>query len=198
MDWTQGKHLFELPRKGASRTGDNWDVYFVDSRYDAPAQRSVKRKESGQITLQCEETQYIFTSVEAPSEVHWYESSLDRRVKLLAKDLQFNYFYIDQLRYNEETPDYRFFKGTKGNMRLMDVIDASIQYDEIHILTTEGVFKMKGDEGTWTQNPIEKSTSTSLENMNISQNARFIYTELGAYPTNLLGTPCDIQWLGSK
>ena len=68
----------------------------------------------------------------------------------------------------------------------------------IHILTTEGVFKMKGDEGTWTQNPIEKSTSTSLENMNISQNARFIYTELGAYPTNLLGTPCDIQWLSSK
>ena len=198
IDWTQGKHLFELPRKGASRNGDNWDVYFVDSRYDAPAQRSVKRKESGQITLQCEETQYIFTSVEAPSEVHWYESSLDRRVKLLAKDLQFNYFYIDQLRYNEETPDYRFFKGTKGNMRLMDVIDASIQYDEIHILTTDGVFKMKGDEGIWTQNPIEKNTSTSLENMNIPQNARFIYTELGAYPTNLLGTPCDIQWLGSK
>ena len=80
----------------------------------------------------------------------------------------------------------------------MDVIDLSIQYDEIHILTTEGVFKMKGDEGTWTQNPIEKSTSTSLENMSIPQNARFIYTELGTYPTNLLGTPCDIQWLSSK
>ena len=54
--------------------------------------------------LQCEETQYTFTSVEAPSEVHWYESTLDRRVKLLAKDLELNYFYIDQLRYDEETP----------------------------------------------------------------------------------------------
>ena len=89
------------------------------------------------------------------------------------------------------------FKGTKGNMRLMDVIDASIQYDEIHILTTEGVFKMKGDEGTWTQIPLKKSFHFTSEYEHFPKCTVHLH-RVGRVSNEFIGTPCDIQWLGSK
>lgn len=198
VDWTQSKHMFELSIVGSSRDGDKSGFTFWDSRYSAGYQRSVLRDDSGQVTLQCGEKIYALTAVDSPFGVKWRQSSMDRMVTVIAKDLQFNYFYMDQLRYNKENPEYRFFMGKKGRMKKVRIIDLSKQDGQFHVLTKKGVFKLSGDEGSWIKNPVESSAPIALENMNVARNAKFIYTELGVYPTKLLGTPCDIQWLSAK
>ena len=197
-DWTQGKHMFELSIVSVSRDGEKRGFTLWDSRYAAGYQRSISRDEAGQLTLQCEERVYPLQPVDSPPDVKWYQSSMDRRVTVIAKDLQFNYFYMDQLRYNEETPEYRFFKGKKGKMKKIRIIDLSTQNGQFHVLTKKGVFKINAEDGSWIRNPVEKSVSVPLENMSVAQNAKFIYTELGVYSTKLLGTPCDIQWMDSE
>ena len=198
VDWNTDKHLFELTIQGYSRNGEKLNFTIWDSRYDAGYQRNIDRDEQGHLTLQCEEDTYAFQRTEAPSTSQWYLSSMNRRVTLLAKDMHFNYIYIDQLRHDDNSPDYRFFKGTKGNMRQIETVDLSMEYQKTHVLTTQGVFQMTGDDGTWVSNPTDTSTPIPVENMHIGLNARFIYTDLGAYSTKLLGTPCDIQWLEAK
>lgn len=198
MDWTKRTHMFELKVQGASRNGEKRGFTIWDLRYGAGAQRSIERDGAGQWKLRCGEDVYPLKSVEPPSSVKWYQSPMDRRTTVIAKDLQFNYFYIDQLRYDNENSEYRFFMGQKGNMKEIPIIDSSTEYEEFHVLTTEGAFKLNGDEGSWIRNPVENSRVVSLENMNIARNERFVYTKLGVYPTKLLGTPCDIQWMDTK
>ena len=198
VDWTQGKHMFEISMVGFSRGGEKIEFTLWDPRYTRGTQKNLSRDSAGQWTLQCEDEVYALKSIDSPSDVNWYHPSMDRRVTVIAKDLHFNYFYMDQSKNNNQNLEYRFFMGKKGEIREFDIIDSSKEHEQLHVLTTEGAFKMKGDEVSWTRNPIETSPSGQLQNMNVFQNSRFIYTELGVYPTKLLGTPCDIQWMNLK
>ena len=195
-----GNKLFGIPYISASKNGtEAWSFGFWDSRYQSGYQRQIMMKDSGEeYWLQCgekEDRKQLFLVEKDANNFEWYLPKWERKVEFLAQDSEMNYYYLDSLRYSDEFSMPHFFIGEKGSMRHLPIEDITQEYLKYSIKTAEGIFQIDGDSGSWRPTGGEGSQVKKLDTWS---QARMIYTELGVYADEGLGTPCDTAWGGNS
>jgi hypothetical protein len=108
-----------------------------------------------------------------------------------ARDDSGNYFFIDRAREPEDNQDFRLYLGTKGKMQPFAVTDHIDDATSEVFVVPGGRLKHsmeRAREAEWTAQGGQKS---SLSWLPIEDQAPFVYTDLGAYAGERLGTLCD-------
>ncbi len=107
----------------------------------------------------------------------------------LARDDKANYYFVDRMREPEGNNNFRLFVGPKGNLKLQKMTNAvsDSKGDIFSTRTGELRLIMSGGDGTW----IHGKAKTVLTIVPIEDNHVLVYTDLGVYSGEKLGTPCD-------
>jgi hypothetical protein len=103
----------------------------------------------------------------------------------LARDDRGTYYYVD--RAGEKR--FRVFSGPKGSLKKLRMTNVVSDSEGDLFATTSGDLRLLIDkkEVTW----IEPTTRRKLTLVPTEDNLPMIYTELGVYSGEKLGTPCD-------
>lgn len=108
----------------------------------------------------------------------------------LLRDDQGNYYLLDKRVISESENYYRFFVGTKGKLKPLQVLNVVADSAGSTVFTSGGELHSEENAktATWT---AAKRTST-LTKVSVSENLRMIYKDLGVYNAKQLGNPCDV------
>jgi hypothetical protein len=189
----QGLHLQRV-FGGGSEGERAFSFVFWEPRARVPAEAAFDFRE-GTYTLTCGRQQTRFTPVPAKQargllqrlplrEVRW-----QRRAWALARDEEGTYYYVDRARQPEDSTDFRVYVGTRGRV----VGEAA----ELLASDADGeVFAFSGGKLRFAHRARQaelraggqKQPLTWLE---VEAHAPLIYSQLGAYAGERLGTPCD-------
>lgn len=120
------------------------------------------------------------------------EPRWQRQGYALARDDQGTYYYVDQTRDAKNKKDFHFYRGTKGAMDYIPLSDTLSDSGGDVFMTTNGRFavntRYQGAE--WAIG----SQKTPLFFLDLYDHADFIYTELGVYKDERLGSACDYSF----
>ena len=122
-------------------------------------------------------------------EARFFRPRWTHKAYALARDTRGRYFYVDKVREPEDSRIFRLFVGVKGNLKLQKLINVASDSEGDIFATRSGSLRLVLDkhETSW----IEGKKKTSLVNLPVDENVVLIYTDLGAYTGERLGTPCD-------
>tara|TARA_R110002073_G_scaffold140253_5_gene290725 strand:+ start:16509 stop:18053 length:1545 start_codon:yes stop_codon:yes gene_type:complete len=121
------------------------------------------------------------------------EESLWKREEFsLARDNRGIYYYVDRFVSEHGGKNFRVFKGPRGQLeetKLVDIVDDS---DGMIFATQRGKLRLvigstQMQEAVW----IEGKTRHKLVVLPLYENVDLIYTGLGIYDGNLMGTVCE-------
>jgi hypothetical protein len=126
----------------------------------------------------------------------WHKPRWKWRAYLLARDENARYYYVDRAREPEGNKNFRLFVGPKGSLKLQKMTNVvsdsegdifSTKTGSLRLISTNKADSSAERDSTWVEGPKKvKLTSVPVE-----KNAPMIYTELGVYAGEKLGTPCD-------
>jgi hypothetical protein len=107
----------------------------------------------------------------------------------LARDNKGTYYYVDRLREPENNKSFRLFAGTRGNLKPLKMTNVVNDSQGDIFTTKKGELRLVLDR----QHPswFVGKTETQLVNLPLEDNRIMIYTDLGVYAGQRLGTPCD-------
>ena len=107
----------------------------------------------------------------------------------LARDDGGRYFFVDRGRTDETAKNFRLFVGPKGNLKQQKMTNVVSDSEGDVFATKTGSLRLilGKNEGSW----IEKGKPKKLVLVPVEDNVRMIYTELGVYAGERMGTPCD-------
>lgn len=110
----------------------------------------------------------------------------------MARDEHGNYYFVDRGNTPETEKNFRLFVGPKGNLKLQKMTNVVSDSEGEIFSTKTGSLRFilsKGErtETLWIQNAARKK----LLQVKVDENLPLIYTELGVYAGQRLGTPCD-------
>lgn len=198
-----GKRFFAVPIQGGGSSGkERFNTTFVDPRYYIGfTQRSDLSMQDGKYTVTCGKTTTPLTVVEPATAkpllaAAQFESSPRKwQAYALARNTSGVYYYVDRGYVDRRQPDavesrnFRLFVGPKGNLKLQKMTNIVSDSEGDVFSTTTGSMRMilGKKEPQW----IQKGKPTTLLPVPIDENLAMIYTELGVYAGERLGTPCD-------
>ena len=122
----------------------------------------------------------------------FHKSLWKRQAYALARDNVGNYFYVDKVR-EDEGKNFRLFSGPKGAMKKLAMTNIVSDAGGDIFATKTGELRLvlnRGDnkaDNLW----VQGKKQSKLVPLVIDDNAAVIYTELGVYAGQRLGTPCD-------
>lgn len=107
----------------------------------------------------------------------------------LARDTKGNYYYVDKQREPEGNKLFRVWTGPKGSMKQAKMKNIVSDSEGDIFITKSGELRLVLDksEQVW----VKGKKQTKLVPLPIEDNAKMIYSELGVYTGQSLGTPCD-------
>ncbi|MEM6733494.1 MAG: hypothetical protein AAF658_18185 [Myxococcota bacterium] len=192
------KALWKQRVAGSSSSGESkFSVSFWDPRFK---QRSFQFKD-GKYELICGKKSIPFSPLsEAEAkklrgEARVFNPRWHRYPVVLARDNRGTYYFVDQVRNEDEityeVEDYRLFVGRKGRVELLDLEDAIVDRAGQVFLTKRGrlVVEFNGKEKKvqWFigDNVVE------LVDVELWSAAKMVYTRLGSYAGQPIGTACD-------
>jgi hypothetical protein len=167
---------------------------FWEPRVSAPYKASFDFRDQ-KYTLTCDERKTEFAPVADAEAKPLLEAGKfmrprwKRQAYLLARDNSGRYYYVDKQREPEGNKNFRLFVGPKGNIKLQKMINIVSDSEGDIFSTRTGELRLVMDkhESTW----FDKKTKTKLIQVPIENNHVLIYTDLGVYTGEPLGTPCD-------
>ncbi|MEL6547875.1 MAG: hypothetical protein AAFQ82_24835 [Myxococcota bacterium] len=114
----------------------------------------------------------------------------------LARNNRGEYFFVDRVRSEDkqtgEVEDYRLFIGRKGRVAHVPLEDAIVDQAGAVFLTADGRLVL---ENTGERERVAKwfvgEQETPLVDVQVWSSAKMIYTRLGSYSGQPLGTACD-------
>jgi hypothetical protein len=111
------------------------------------------------------------------------------RAFALARDDHGNYYYVDRQREPEESLNFRLYSGPRGALKPLKMVNVVSDSEGQIFSTKSGDLRLVLDrkEAAW----VKGKARTTLVPLPIEDNAQLIYTDLGAYTGQRLGTPCD-------
>jgi hypothetical protein len=109
----------------------------------------------------------------------------------LARDDAGTYYFVDRLREPDDTRDFRLYVGTRGKVHGVEVQDALLDDAGQVFITAAGRLKFSRGNANPTVEWVQGEKRATLSGIDIESQARFVYTELGAYAGEKLGTACD-------
>ena len=177
---------------GGSKGNTEFEVAFWEPRARIPGEASLEFRD-GKYTLTCGKNKITLKKL-SPRETKkllggakLYDVRWRRYAYALARDDEGNYFYVDHAREPEDNTDFNVFVGHQGHLsgETADVLAHDDSGDIFRIGT--GKLKVTRSEAEW----ITSAGKTKLTFLPVEDHARFVYSQLGAYADQPLGTPCD-------
>jgi hypothetical protein len=190
-----GKALFAQRVFGSSSSGtESFDFTFWEPRVKARYQASFEFRD-GKFQVQCEERKTVFTPL--PDEesramlekARFFAPRWQHRAHALARDERGTYYYVDRLREPEDSKSFRIFAGLKGSIRRLKMVNVVSDSEGEVFATRSGDLRLvlARNEVTW----VQGKKRTKLIPLPVEDNHVLIYTDLGVYTGERLGTPCD-------
>lgn len=190
-----GKTFWAQRRRGGGRSGDeSFDNTFWEPRVAAGYQANFSYRDK-KWTVQCDERKTELTPLprdEAQKLIagaRFLGTKWKRRAYALARDNAGNYYYVDRAREPEGNKDFRVFRGPKGAVKPLKMMNVVSDSEGDIFITPAGKLRlvMSRNEHAW----LQGKKSVKLTPVPVEDNAVMIYSELGVYAGERLGTPCD-------
>ncbi|MFZ5469719.1 MAG: hypothetical protein ACOZIN_09805 [Myxococcota bacterium] len=193
--WGDGKTMYEQRVLGGGAVGEeSFSRNFWEPRVERRAQAELSFRE-GKYTVDCESRQTEFK----PAAENRAAEVLDRAVFLkprwkriayaLARDNAGNYYYVDRARETERVEDFRLFIGPRGRLKQQQMVNIVSDSAGDIFASKKGELRLVLDrkESLW----ISGKKTLTLTALPVEDNVKLIYTGLGVYEREKLGTPCD-------
>ena len=191
-----GKTFFSVPVQGGGSQGDVVYSYnFVDPRFPSGYQREFEMRE-GKPKVTCGEKVTSLTFVDAAAAralvdgAKFEKSPRKWAAYALARDDAGRYFYVDHGRTPESAKNFRLWVGPKGNLKQAKMTNVVSDSEGDMFATKTGSLRLilGKSESSWIEG---KNKPKKLLLVPVEDNVKMIYTELGVYTGERLGTPCD-------
>ncbi len=199
MFYGDGKTFWAQRRTGGGRNGDeSFDTVFWEPRVNERYKASFGFRD-GKFNMTCDTrtTELKPLAKDAAAKMVGSAKFLNTRWKrqayALARDNDGYYYYVDKLRA-DGSKDFRVFRGQKGAVKELKMINIVSDSEGDIFITKGGSLKLVLDkhETSWTADGGKAGKDqVKLVMLPIEDNAALIYTTLGAYTGEPLGTPCD-------
>jgi hypothetical protein len=149
----------------------------------------------GKYTVSCEDRKSELTPVSDAERdtilagARFFPARWKHRAYALARDNEGKYYYVDRAREPEQSRSFRLFVGTRGNVKLQKMINVVSDSEGDIFATKSGSLRLilNKKETTW----VQGKKKTPLVSLPVEDNHVLIFTDLGAYTGQRLGTPCD-------
>jgi hypothetical protein len=198
-----GKEFYQLRIGGGGSEGGDADLKRLDRVYweprvDAPYKASFDYKAEnkvGTLSVQCSERKTALKQLvtdEAKTlldAAKFYKARWNRRAYALARDNTGKYYYVDNQREPQGAKNFRLWAGPKGAMKPQKMVNVVSDSEGDIFATKSGQLRLVLDkhETTW----IQSQKKTKLVFLPVEDNHIMIYSDLGVYTGEPLGTPCD-------
>ena len=194
-----GKRFNALRITGGSRQGDvKFDKVFWEPRVAARWQAGVGKNEDGW-WVQCFDRKTILKAAEGnakkalvdavrSAKITFVAQIWERRAYGLVRDDTGTYWYIDR-GVGEKSKNFRVFSGQRGQLKPLPLTNTVSDSEGDIFATKSGSLRLvlSKQESTWVQGKGQKKLTV----LPLEDNYRLIYTDLGVYLGQRLGTPCD-------
>jgi hypothetical protein len=112
-----------------------------------------------------------------------------RRAYALARDESGTYYYVDRAR-DEDVKDFRLWAGPRGQLKTLTMTNVVSDSEGDIFATRTGELRLVLDkhESIW----VKGKARVPLTLLPLEENVRLIYSDLGVYAGEPLGTPCDV------
>jgi hypothetical protein len=119
----------------------------------------------------------------------FYKSLWNHVAYGMARDDTGKYYYVDNVREPEGAKKFRLFVGPRGGVKPQKMLNIVSDTEGDIFSTARGDLRLilSKKDSTW----VAKEKKTQLTWVNVDDNAVLIYTDLGVYTGQRLGTPCD-------
>jgi hypothetical protein len=190
-----GKTMWSQRSTGGGREGDvAFDRVFWEPRVNARYKASFGLRDK-KYTLLCDDRKTEFKPLE-PAEskaildgAKFMKPRWKHHAYALARDNTGRYFFVDQAREPEGNKNFRLWAGPKGGLKPQKMINVVSDSEGDIFATKLGELRLvlNKQESLWVEHKVEKK----LIILPVEDNAILIYTDLGVYAGENLGTPCD-------
>jgi hypothetical protein len=190
-----GKTFWAQRRFGGGRSGDqSFDSTFWEPRVDSGWKANFGYRDK-KYAVQCDDRKTELQVVprdEAAKildEAKFMKTRWKRKAYALARDNSGTYYYVDRAREPEDSKDFRIFRGPKGALKPLKMTNVVSDTEGDIFVTKAGRLRLVLDkrETVW----LEGKRQTRLTPLDPGDNHVLIYSELGVYEGEPLGTPCD-------
>lgn len=191
-----GKRFHVQRSPSGSRQGNEaWSRTFWEPRVPNLGQAEVWRKSDQTHHVRCGKTVTSLTLVEGDErakllgEAKFYESLWQHRAYALARDQKGTYYYVDRPREPENNKAFRLYAGPRGSLKPLKMTNVVSDSQGDIFTTKRGELRLVLDKkrSAWVAGKAE----TELTSLPVEDNRIMIYTDLGVYAGQRLGTPCD-------
>jgi hypothetical protein len=157
-------------------------LYYVDKAYTLHCEK----RTTAMTALSKEDAQKLLAGAK------FMNNKWKRRAYTLARDNSGVYYYVDQAREPEGNKDFHIYKGPKGAVKQQEMVNVVSDGEGNIFVTKNGKLRLVLDkhEQSWIAGNGKPTQLTQLD-LNMFVNSILVYTELGAYTGETLGTPCD-------
>jgi hypothetical protein len=187
-------HLQRSP-SGSRQGNEAWSRTFWEPRVSALWQGGVALNRDKTHSVQCGKRATPLTLVEGDdrakimAEATFHDPLWPYRAYALARDQKGNYYYVDRPREPENNKAFRLFAGPRGSLKPLKMTNVVSDSQGDIFTTKKGELRLVLDKkrSAWVAGKAE----TELTSLPIDENRIMIYTDLGVYAGQRLGTPCD-------
>lgn len=193
-----GKTFHQQIATGGGRSEGRWNIGFWEPRVKPSSTASGFDFKDGVLTINCDDRSTALKELPADevkkmlAEATLLKPKWKRRVHALMRDDKGNYYLLDRADADERR-DWRLFVGPRGKMKpaaMTNIVDDSegqifsTKSGDLRLVTST---KTETPELKW----VEKGKEIRLIDVPLWPNRMMIYTQLGVYDRERLGTPCD-------
>jgi hypothetical protein len=191
-----GKRLYLQRGSSGGRSGtEAWDRTFWEPRVPALWQGGVGMRKGESVQVQCGKRKTELKPVEGEEKdkllagAKFHEPLWKYRAYALARDEKGVYYYVDRPREPENSKAFRLYAGPRGNLKPLKMTNVVSDSQGDIFTTKKGELRLVLDkkQSKW----IAGKKETELVSLPIEDNRIMIYTDLGVYAGQRLGTPCD-------
>ena len=191
-----GKRFYSQRMHSGGREGDQaWSRTFWEPRVSALWQAEVSLRKDHTYKALCGKTTTELKLVEGDErsklldEAKFYEPLWNHRAYALARDQKGVYYYVDRPREPADSKAFRLFAGPRGDLKPLKMTNVVSDSQGDIFSTKKGELRLILDKqrSLWVAGKAE----TELTSLPVEDNRVMIYTDLGVYAGQRLGTPCD-------
>jgi hypothetical protein len=175
--------------------GSSGTESFRRSFWEPRTKGSMIAFDKGKYTVHCGDRPIELTPVAAAEQetilagAKFFGPRWKHKAYALARDNEGKYYFVDREREPEQSRSFRLFVGTRGNMKQQKMINVVSDSEGDIFATKSGSLRLILDkhETSW----VSGKKKTPLISLPLDDNHILIFTDLGAYTGQRLGTPCD-------
>jgi hypothetical protein len=193
--WGDGKAFWAQRVFGGGSEGQiAFDRVFWEPRVRERWKASFYLKD-GVYTLRCSDRSTLFHPTEEKNAqaildgATFHPPRWQHRAYALARDESGTYYYVDRAR-DDEVKDFRLWAGPRGQLKPLAMTNVVSDSEGDIFATRSGELRLVLDkkESVW----VKAKQRTTLKLLPLEDNVQLIYSDLGVYAGEPLGTPCDV------